>query len=136
MPEHYHESEQITYILEGALKFELEGKEIVVNKGEVLRIPSTFRIAPWRSKIPSISTFSARSATIGSRRTTPTCEADTMKCIAVAALSALSCAWGQTPPPDGIVSPEVHKGPHGDVSHRAPKWPQVTLYGDWMPVER
>ena len=40
VPEHHHESEQITYILEGALKFEIEGKEIVVHKGEVLSIPS------------------------------------------------------------------------------------------------
>jgi quercetin dioxygenase-like cupin family protein len=40
VPEHRHESEQITYILEGALKFELEGREVVVHKGEVLRIPS------------------------------------------------------------------------------------------------
>jgi quercetin dioxygenase-like cupin family protein len=40
VPEHHHESEQITYILEGALKFFLEGKEIVVHKGEVLHIPS------------------------------------------------------------------------------------------------
>jgi quercetin dioxygenase-like cupin family protein len=40
VPEHHHESEQITYILEGALKFEIEGKEIVVHKGEVLTIPS------------------------------------------------------------------------------------------------
>jgi len=40
VPEHHHESEQITYILEGALKFQLEGKEIVVRKGEVLSIPS------------------------------------------------------------------------------------------------
>jgi len=40
VPEHHHESEQITYILEGALKFEIEGKEIVVAKGEVLRNPS------------------------------------------------------------------------------------------------
>jgi quercetin dioxygenase-like cupin family protein len=40
VPEHHHESEQITYILEGALKFELEGKEVVVRKGEVLHIPS------------------------------------------------------------------------------------------------
>lgn len=40
VPEHQHESEQITYILEGSLKFELEGKEVIVNKGEVLRIPS------------------------------------------------------------------------------------------------
>lgn len=40
VPEHSHESEQITYILEGALKFFLEGTEIVVHKGEVLHIPS------------------------------------------------------------------------------------------------
>ena len=40
VPEHHHESEQITYILEGALKFELEGKEVIVRKGEVLSIPS------------------------------------------------------------------------------------------------
>src|SRR5215475_14495642 len=40
VPEHHHESEQITYILEGALKFEIGGKEIVVAKGQVLRIPS------------------------------------------------------------------------------------------------
>jgi quercetin dioxygenase-like cupin family protein len=40
VPEHHHDSEQITYILEGALKFEIEGKEIIVRKGEVLSIPS------------------------------------------------------------------------------------------------
>jgi quercetin dioxygenase-like cupin family protein len=40
VPEHQHESEQITYILDGALKFELEGKVVTVHKGEVLRIPS------------------------------------------------------------------------------------------------
>ena len=40
VPEHHHESEQLTYILEGALKFELEGQEVVVRRGEVLHIPS------------------------------------------------------------------------------------------------
>jgi quercetin dioxygenase-like cupin family protein len=40
VPEHKHESEQITYILEGALLFEIDGKEIVVGKGQVLQIPS------------------------------------------------------------------------------------------------
>ncbi len=47
VPEHHHESEQITYILEGALKFEIGGREIVVGKGQVLRIPSQ-RAAPRR----------------------------------------------------------------------------------------
>lgn len=40
VPEHHHESEQITYILEGALKFELEGREVIVRAGQVLLIPS------------------------------------------------------------------------------------------------
>lgn len=40
VPTHHHESEQITYIMEGALKFNLEGREVVVRKGEVLHIPS------------------------------------------------------------------------------------------------
>ena len=40
VPAHSHENEQVTYILEGALKFDIEGKEIIVRKGEVLHIPS------------------------------------------------------------------------------------------------
>jgi quercetin dioxygenase-like cupin family protein len=39
VPEHSHHNEQITYILEGALRFGIDGKEIVVNAGEVLTIP-------------------------------------------------------------------------------------------------
>ncbi len=40
VPMHSHRNEQITYILEGALKFKLDDKEIVVRTGEVLVIPS------------------------------------------------------------------------------------------------
>ena len=40
VPTHHHESEQISYIVNGALKFNLEGKEIVVRTGELLVIPS------------------------------------------------------------------------------------------------
>lgn len=39
VPEHSHHNEQVTYILDGALKFWIDGKEIVVNAGEVLTIP-------------------------------------------------------------------------------------------------
>src|SRR5882762_3961921 len=39
VPEHSHHNEQLTYILDGALKFWIDGKEIVVNAGEVLTIP-------------------------------------------------------------------------------------------------
>lgn len=43
VPRHQHENEQLTYILEGALRFwigEDESEEIVVGVGEVLHIPS------------------------------------------------------------------------------------------------
>ncbi|HVM91777.1 MAG TPA: cupin domain-containing protein [Terriglobales bacterium] len=39
VPEHSHPNEQLTYILDGALKFWIDGKEIVVHAGEVLTIP-------------------------------------------------------------------------------------------------
>jgi len=39
VPEHSHHNEQISYIVEGALKFGIDGKEIVVSEGEVLIIP-------------------------------------------------------------------------------------------------
>ena len=40
VPAHQHENEQVTYILSGALKFEVQGKEIVLREGDVLHIPS------------------------------------------------------------------------------------------------
>jgi quercetin dioxygenase-like cupin family protein len=43
VPKHSHENEQLTYILEGALKFKIGedgAQEIVVSAGEVLLIPS------------------------------------------------------------------------------------------------
>lgn len=39
IPLHSHVNEQVTYILDGALKFWIDGKEIVVHAGEVLTIP-------------------------------------------------------------------------------------------------
>jgi len=39
VPEHSHHNEQVTYVLDGALKFWIDGKVIVVNAGEVLTIP-------------------------------------------------------------------------------------------------
>ena len=41
VPLHSHVNEQMSYILEGALKFWIDGKEIVVHAGEVLCIPSS-----------------------------------------------------------------------------------------------
>ena len=41
IPLHSHVNEQVSYVLEGALKFWIDGKEIVVHAGEVLCIPSS-----------------------------------------------------------------------------------------------
>ncbi len=41
VPMHSHDSEQMTYILQGALKFLVGGEEITVREGEVLHIPSS-----------------------------------------------------------------------------------------------
>jgi quercetin dioxygenase-like cupin family protein len=38
VPLHAHESEQMTYVLQGALKFFVEGEETIVREGEVLHI--------------------------------------------------------------------------------------------------
>ena len=40
VPMHKHESEQITYVLQGGLKFLVGGDEVIVREGEVLVIPS------------------------------------------------------------------------------------------------
>ncbi len=40
VPMHAHESEQMTYVLQGALRFLINGEEITVREGEVLHIPS------------------------------------------------------------------------------------------------
>ena len=40
VPEHSHENEQISYVLEGVLRFALAGKPVDVRAGEMLVIPS------------------------------------------------------------------------------------------------
>ncbi|HTU49739.1 MAG TPA: cupin domain-containing protein [Acidobacteriaceae bacterium] len=39
VPQHSHDNEQISYVLEGALKFVIEGEELIVRSGEILVIP-------------------------------------------------------------------------------------------------
>ena len=41
VPMHSHESEQMTYILQGALRVVVGGEEMTVREGEVLHVP------PW-----------------------------------------------------------------------------------------
>lgn len=40
IPMHAHESEQMTYILQGALRVLVDGEEVIVREGEVLHIPA------------------------------------------------------------------------------------------------
>ena len=43
VPAHRHESEQLQYVLEGALRCLVGGEEVVVREGEVLAIPAGVR---------------------------------------------------------------------------------------------
>jgi len=40
LPAHQHVSEQFSYILQGALRFVIDGNEVTVTKGEVIHLPS------------------------------------------------------------------------------------------------
>ena len=40
VPQHTHESEQVSYIVEGSMRFDLGGDIVTVNGGEILVIPS------------------------------------------------------------------------------------------------
>jgi quercetin dioxygenase-like cupin family protein len=40
VPLHHHVSEQISMVMQGALKFELEGREVMVGADEVMVIPA------------------------------------------------------------------------------------------------
>jgi quercetin dioxygenase-like cupin family protein len=40
VPLHHHESEQVSIVMQGAIRFEVDGKEVKVGAGEVLVIPS------------------------------------------------------------------------------------------------
>ena len=40
VPMHSHHNEQVTYVLEGVLRFSIDNQEITVSAGEVLCIPS------------------------------------------------------------------------------------------------
>jgi quercetin dioxygenase-like cupin family protein len=40
VPMHSHESEQMTYVLQGVLKFVVGGEEVIVREGDILHIPS------------------------------------------------------------------------------------------------
>jgi len=39
VPLHHHENEQISSVVKGAMRFEIEGQEIVLRAGDVLSIP-------------------------------------------------------------------------------------------------
>ncbi len=66
VPQHSHDNEQITYVLEGALKFVIEGKELIVRGGKFLSSHPTCRTAPRHWRIPLISIFFVRLARTGS----------------------------------------------------------------------
>lgn len=59
VPAHTHESEQITNVFSGMLKFLIEGQEIIVKSGEALVIPSQIEhSAEALEETEEIDTFS------------------------------------------------------------------------------
>ena len=40
VPLHSHHNEQVSYVMEGAMEFRIDGRKIVANSGDVLIIPS------------------------------------------------------------------------------------------------
>ena len=48
VPLHTHPSEQMTYVLQGAVRFVVAGEETIVREGEVLHIPSN---APHQAEV-------------------------------------------------------------------------------------
>lgn len=51
-PEHSHEAEQITLILEGELTFDYEGKRVTLKAGDVIAIPSNIAHSASTGKRP------------------------------------------------------------------------------------
>ena len=51
-PEHSHEAEQITMILEGELTFTYEGENVTLKSGDVIAIPSNIVHAAFTSSKP------------------------------------------------------------------------------------
>jgi len=51
-PEHSHEAEQITMILEGELTFAYDGKTVTLKSGDVIAIPSNMVHAASTGKWP------------------------------------------------------------------------------------
>jgi len=40
IPRHHHENEQLSYLLEGRLRFEFDEREAIIGAGELMQIPS------------------------------------------------------------------------------------------------
>ncbi len=51
-PEHSHEAEQITLVLEGELTFTYEGKTVTLKPGEVIAIPSNVKHSAKTGSMP------------------------------------------------------------------------------------
>ena len=59
-PEHSHEAEQITLVLEGRLTFEYEGKTSILEPGSVIAIPSNVkhRVSTGRGRCKAVDAWS------------------------------------------------------------------------------
>lgn len=51
-PEHSHQAEQITLVLEGELTFAYDGKEVILKPGDVIAIPSNAVHSAYTGPLP------------------------------------------------------------------------------------
>ena len=96
VPMHSHESEQMTYVLQGALKFLVGGEEITSREGEVLHIPSWVEHQAEALDDTFELDCSARSARTGSITPTRTFTSKTGGRVAIAQMrhrEAADCVW-------------------------------------------
>ena len=80
VPNHSHESEQMTYVLQGVLKFVVSGEEITVREaadGDAARSSPATRVSATRAKVPIRSSSPGSSACATSLSTPGTAAAPT-----------------------------------------------------------
>ncbi len=96
IPLHSHVNEQLSYILERALKFVIDGREIVVCAGQVLTIPPNMpHKAEALEDTIDLDIFHIRLARIGSTRAIATC-ANRLHARAIAGFVRDSSSWIRT----------------------------------------
>jgi hypothetical protein len=75
VPEHRHESEQMTLVMSGSLRFQLGTEEKIVGSGQAMnRLTRNIQWSRWKTRLRTI--FFRPFGTTGWQETTPICASD------------------------------------------------------------